>query len=124
MKSNEKYPECEKLAKVSKESNAIGQFLDWLNDEQNTRLFKWSDEADNGEAKFIDETGDATVPSTYSFDEKEDEDFLNPEYETFPKGYYPVHKAHYQLLAQYFNIDLNKVEKERRQMLKELQNSS
>lgn len=124
MEINEKYPECEKLAKVSKESNAIGEFLDWLSEEQKTFLFKWNDEDDNGEAKFIDETGDPTIPSTYSFEEKDDEDFLNPEYEIFPKGYYRVRLPHYQLLAQYFNIDLNKVEKERRQMLKELQDSS
>lgn len=117
----EKYPECEKLAKVSKLSNGIGEFLDWLREDKNIDLFQWTDKDDNGKPKFVNETGDPTIPSHYSFDEKEDSDFLNPEYETFPEGYCRVYTPFQKLLAQYFDIDMNKVEKERRELLDELQ---
>lgn len=36
--SEEKYPECEKLAKVSEKSQAIGDFLSWLQDEKEIEL--------------------------------------------------------------------------------------
>lgn len=121
VKMVEQYPECEKLAKVSKLSNGIGEFLNWLREDKDITLFQWNDKDNNGEAKFVDKNGDPTIPSHYSFDETEDSDFLNPEYETFPKGYYRVFTPFNQLLAQYFDIDMNKVEKERRQMLDELQ---
>ena len=117
----EKYPECEKLANVSKMSNGIGEFLEWLREDKNIELFQWADKDDNEKPKFVNEAGDPTIPSHYSFDEKDDSDFLNPEYETFPEGYYRVNMNFTKLLAQYFEIDMNKVEKERRQMLDELQ---
>jgi len=37
-----------------------------------------------------------------------------------PAGYYPIRKSINQILAEYFKIDLGKIEKERRQILDEL----
>lgn len=77
-----RYPECEKLQKVSSQSNTIGEFLEWLSYEKNLSLCELDEERD----------------------------------------YY--HLYHYQieqLLAEFFEIDLNKVEQERRQILEDLQ---
>jgi hypothetical protein len=72
-------PECEKLVKVAKDSQKIGDFLEWLFGEKNYTLGKWHG------------------------------DYLRP-----------VHERIEELLAEYFGIDLSKVETERREMLKAL----
>jgi len=79
-----KYPECEKLEKVSEESQKIGAFLDWLQNETKYIIAEYSD----------DEEGEALL--------------------------FPIHKAIEQILAEYFKIDLNKVEKERKQILEDI----
>ena len=79
------YKECDKLVKVSKESNKIGSFLDWLRSEKNFIICQYSENDDGDE-------------------------------ELFPVGH-NIEK----LLAMYFKINMDKVEKERRQMLEELQ---
>lgn len=78
MSAKKRYPECEKMAAVKNEFQAIGSFLDWL----------------EGEDLFICNL------------EKEE--------------YRPIHTAIEKLLAEYFEIDLDKVEKERCRMLNEL----
>jgi len=60
------------------------------------------------------------VHSQFSFDDPPNSEILNPDYEILPEGYFRVYTSMEKLLAQYFDIDLNKVEKERRQMLEEL----
>lgn len=113
MKNPEQYPECEKLAKVSKESNSIGAFLDWLQ-EQGISLTKWQDEGDNGEPRYIDETTgeQASMLALNSIN--------NPECEEWSEGYFAINTPTEKLLAQYFDIDMNKVEKERRQILEDI----
>lgn len=39
-------------------------------------------------------------------------------------GYYPIHMSKEKLLAKFFGIDLDKIEKEKQQMLKELRGES
>jgi hypothetical protein len=73
-------PECEKLAKISEESNKIGDFLEELNRKYYICEFDESDEV-----------------------------------------YYPVRKSINDYLAEYYDIDLDKVEDERRALLKWLQ---
>lgn len=75
-------PECEKLTKVSGESQAIGNFLEHLQ-EQGIVLAEWRGSG-----------------STQSL-------ILN-------------HSSIEYLLAEYFNIDMDKVEKERRALLEYL----
>jgi hypothetical protein len=72
--------ECDKLHAVSGKSQIIGEFLDWLQNEQKVVLAKW-----NGDVY---------------------EEALNPIYQSIQ-----------EILAVYFNIDLNKVETERRALL-------
>ena len=70
-----KYPECEKMAKVQSESQAIGAFLDWLGSEKSV---------------YLAGSEDMDVPFNYQKEE---------------------------LLAEFFEIDLKKVEREKRHML-------
>jgi hypothetical protein len=86
------YPECEKLRRVSYTSNQIGEFLDWLREEKGITLCKWQDTI-----RHSNEIGDYT-----------------------PQGYYIVTERTEQLLADFFEIDLNKVEEERLALLNEL----
>lgn len=74
-------PECEKLAAVSKESQPIGVFLEWLQGERGIVLAEYDDD---------------------------EEDLV------------PVHIRIENLLAEFFEIDLNKVEEERRALLESI----
>lgn len=71
-----KTPELDKMAKVKDKSQAIGSFLDWLQQEKEVRLTQL--------------VGDNYVPFHFSME---------------------------SLLAEYFEINLNKVEKERQALL-------
>ena len=87
--TTKQYPECEKLASVSKESNKIGQFMDWLINEKGYELGRW-------------------------------EDIENVELDVTYEGLNPVNLNIESILAEYYNIDMNKVEKERQQILEDL----
>ena len=88
------YPESDKLLAVSGESQNIGYFLDWLRS-QGYYLCKFQEEEYNPE---IDEM--------------------------YPAGFYPTYERIEELLAKYFQIDMDKVDDERRQMLEDLRNRS
>ena len=93
--SNNKYPECEKLAKVSEDSNKIGRFLDWLQS-QGIML-----------AKYHEHTDDCYDEDGYDYECEYTEEMIQPVYENKE-----------DMLARYYNIDMDKVEKERREILK------
>jgi hypothetical protein len=82
MPGEPKCPECEKLTKVSKESQAIGNFLEHLQ-ERGIVLSEW--------------WGSGVTQSLILH-----------------------HSSAEDLLAEYFNIDMDKVEKERRALLEYL----
>jgi len=86
-----KYPECEKLHAVHEESQKLGYFLDWLLGEYGMTLCKFE------EAQY-----DAVLDVDY------------------PEGFYPTYERINTILAKYFNIDMNKVDEERAQILEEL----
>lgn len=75
------YPECEKMAAVKDKSQLIGEFIEWMRDEQGFEI---------------------CIRSWYS------------------REYIPMGMTIKILLAKFFDIDLNEVEKERRQMLGEM----
>lgn len=75
-----KYPECERVRAVSDQSQGIGEFLEWCQEEGYVL------------ASFDEATGTC----------------------------WPIRKRIEQLLADYFEIDLVKVEAERRAMLAEI----
>jgi hypothetical protein len=76
------YPECEKLRKVQKESNAIGEFVEWL---ESRGIFL---------ASYYEESG-------------------------LHASRVPLQK----LLAEFFDIDMDVVECEKRVMLEKLRNN-
>ena len=87
------YPECEKLAEVSPQSNVVGEFLDWLSNEKNLTICTYTEDEDPMVL------GDCS-------------------------SYYPYHYDTEQLLAEFFEIDLKKVEEERRQILEDIRKSN
>lgn len=96
-----KCPECEKLSAVSEKSQVLGCLLDWMQS-QGIVLARWEK---------------PSVP-TYEFSqgvEFEIEDVLVQAHEF--RGDSGINK----LLAQYFEIDLDKVEAERRAILEYIQ---
>jgi hypothetical protein len=78
-------PECDRLVAVADESYKLGEFLDWLEQDQGLTLARWS----------------------------RSEDQLVPD--CTPKEH---------LLAAYFKIDLDRVERERRALLAHLRAGS
>lgn len=81
MAKKKSYPECDKLQKVSKKSQELGFFLEWLM--SNRVIASWS--------------------------ENDRDDNL-----------YPTHESIEEILAGYFNIDMDKVNEERAQILEDL----
>lgn len=85
------YPECEKRAAVSETSQKIGEFLDWL---------------------LNDGLVEASPPSLKERPRGVTLAYLEPGKRLVPLGWPIEH-----LLAAYFEIDLNKVEEEKRAIL-------
>jgi len=90
-------PELDKLSKVREKSQAVGEFLDWLAEEKRI---------------------------VFSVHHEHDEECRNSNgsricglnnYELVP-----THFTHERILAEFFGIDLNKVEQERRALLDEI----
>jgi len=86
-------PEHEKLHKVQEKSQAIGEFLEWLQGEKKYTICEWLET--NGE---IDEESGDWVHSRYT----------------------RIMERVEQLLAEYFDINLDVLESEKRAMLDEL----
>ena len=84
-------PECERLSNVSKQSDPIGQFLEWMKTEKHLVIARYM--------RIDDEDGD------------------EPEEEVLVENGVSIER----LLADYFNIDLEVIEKERQALLKYLQ---
>ncbi len=98
-------PECDRMAKVSEVSQKIGEFLEWL-ESKDFRICQW-----------VDGTSDAArIAAAFSFNTEKMDELDNVPNE----GYYPITTNIEKLLAEYFEIDLNKVEKERRALLEAL----
>jgi hypothetical protein len=94
-------PECNKMLEVNEYSQAIGEFIEWLRTE-----------------KHYD------ITETKRFTEVREQLFSDKTYETEIVETVPIRQSIERLLAEYFNIDLDKVEMERREILKELQKAS
>ncbi len=80
------YPEHEKMSTIVDKSQAIGDFLEWLND---TKKYRICERQHKGWAE-----------------------------------HYPIRESVEHLLAEYFKIDLNKLEQEKREMLEEIRKKS
>lgn len=97
-----KYPEHEKLEKVKDQSQAVGEFLEWLRGTDRA-ICQWQDGV----------TDAGRIANAFSFSDQDLSEEPN-------KGWFPVHDPIEKTLAEYFDIDLNKLEKEKRQMLEEI----
>lgn len=93
----EEYPEHEKLHKVADESQGIGEFLDWLND-QGIVLMRWVDEVRTEEVEHRF-TGKLSTRKVYI------------------QEWQYTGESIQALLARYFEIDLEKIDAEKRAML-------
>jgi len=116
------YPECERLADVRDESKEIGAFLEWYMSKKNGALYLYKEEGDNGEPKWLD--ADSGEPVEY--DRTADLNGkikLNPNYNSWRSDYYMDNTSIENLLAEYFDIDMKKVEEERQAMLNKLRAS-
>ena len=94
-------PELDKLHKVAPQSQKIGEFLDWLSDTKGLRVCK------------LHEHDDTCYGDNSRY----------PECQMENDTYYPAHHSTEKLLAEFFNIDMNKVEDERRKILEQLRAS-
>jgi len=88
-------PETDKMLAVKDKSQAIGEFIDWLG-ENGMAIVRYATRDD-----MYDDEGERT--------------------ETNEGDYLPVHISTEKMLAQYFGIDLNASEKEKRAILESLQ---
>lgn len=85
-----KYTECEKMKEVQEDSQKIGEFLDWLQNDKQVILSRYYDDV---ECEHCEESTEQLLSIRLGVEE---------------------------LLSEYYEIDLNKVEEERQHMLKQL----
>ena len=93
-------PEHEKLEKVKEASQTIGEFLDWLKTTRGTQLSKLHKH-------------DELCGRIYKWGEGKDCGLTEEHYQ-------PDYTSTHNLLAEYFGIDLQKLEQEKQAMLDEL----
>jgi len=109
-----KYPEHEKMAAVQSASGAIGEFLEWLQS-RNITLCEYQAQWTNGQPyKIPYDPAKHQESDRCLFDSR---NVYNPDYESSPEGFYPVRKSIETWLADFLNIDLKKIEEEKRAML-------
>ena len=128
------YPEHERLSKVKDRSQAIGEFLEWLQ-EQRVTLCSWRAAGHNAAPPWlVIDPPAADQISAYLGDLGVSRIWIprgeghghyqwlrrNPEYESWGEGYVPVREGVDRLLARYFQINLGLLEDEKRAMLEAL----
>lgn len=111
------YPEHEKLQAIKDESQAIGEFIE----DGPYTLCEWKNSPDV--PRWIDSrTGTDKTPHHRDVSPFATHSVANPDW--FDEGYYPIHKSINQILADHFDIDLDKIEREKRAMLDELRKAN
>jgi len=116
-----KYPEHDKLTEVREQSQAIGEFLEWL-EGQGVKLCRYQVQFETWSIYVHRDTGERWARST----EPQGVDALHwlPTGETkdvtVDEGFRLVTERVENLLAAFFDIDLANLEAEKRQMLAEL----
>jgi hypothetical protein len=120
------YPEHEKLQAVSEQTQAIGEFLDWLNS-QGVHLMTWREDLTDTRP---DDWCEAAKYSHLHCDHWGTEDETHEccrcakpyglREVTGIKGWVSKRRSTLQLLADWAGIDLAKIESEKRQMLESI----
>jgi hypothetical protein len=99
----DEYPECDKMVAVQEKSQAIGEFLEWLQSGQ-------ADKSSFERPVFL---GAYRIITENDYGEELDED----SYTVSKRTIHPFQYTTEALLARFFDIDLKKVESEKRAML-------
>jgi hypothetical protein len=107
LSSPARYPECEKLRAAAAESQKIGQFLDWLFGEKECVLAKWVNHEHDDECY---DNGRRRAP-TCGLEDNNDNLVVQ-------------RMGTEKLLAEYFGINMDVVEQERRAILEELRRAN
>ena len=120
------YPEHDRLAAISDQSQTCGEFLEWLQ-EDGLHLMRWrtdlTDIVPCGPGHIVAFGGHGAMKSPYGGGPPRcmrcgEEERDKGTYEvTGMKGWVSEHRSIQQLLAAFFGIDLDKIETEKRQML-------
>lgn len=123
------YPEHEKLQSISDHSQVIGEFVEWLAGEKGIHLGEWERQIDCGWRSASTVGG---VPRlrcragqliTHMGEENGDECEVcdgTGYVERIEPRMFPVNRGITNLLADFFDIDLDKIEVEKRAMLDHL----
>jgi len=130
-----KYPEHDKLHAVHEKSQAVGSFMEWLRGEKGVELMtRYSREGDecgepvyrNSDGKVVEDwppsqSGGAYEPNYKEREKREQEEGIERRLVADPHGEHlcPFAVSDEKLLAEFFEIDLNKLEAEKRAMLEE-----
>jgi len=137
------YPELERMRKASEKSHIIGEFIEWLHDVKNIHFYRFHEHKDGCRQPHDHSqwskcrrrrpmTGELVEFSMTTTDEEREKacvigpDQLDvvcgyPEDPTSSRfGLETVNTSIEQLLADFFDIDLKKVDKERRALLDDI----
>ena len=107
-------PNLDKMLEVTVESNKIGAFLDWLLGERLPRLYICTeDEHFREDEDIADEAGITECPTCGACSEEWDEDQIFIKRSAIYGGMAGINR----LLAEYFEIDYDGMERERRALL-------
>ena len=119
------YPEHDKLSKISDESQLVGEFIDWLQDKGYT-ICKFQEAGTNGEPYRIPATEEDidALEFRWERDDARAGGILNPAYESWGDHFFPIHRGIQSWLAEFFGIDQEKLEDEKRQMLERLRQAA
>lgn len=115
-------PELDKMKNIAPISQKLGEFLDLFLPEKGLELCRYQESGDNGKPKYRWKDGvkitkldgrsvtdrDPAWKDKFNLDAED-----NPEYESWNEGYFSSHSSIQKLLAEFFEIDLRKVEDER-----------
>jgi hypothetical protein len=111
--SDEKYPEAAKVERNRDATQVIGEFLDWLTNEQGVVLCCWQDKAYYLDGEQISREEALALP-------RDGLEFFETPYEIGQQGFVPQRENTLDLLARFSGVDLEAYEAEKRQMLAEL----
>lgn len=111
------YPEHDKLTKVQDQTQAIGEFLEWVGGEKHARLMVWTEwnepTEDDCPRTHYSEKNKAACPTCHGTDRYTRNVHHN--------AWLPVQGSTEELLAAWAGIDLAAVEREKRAMLARFQ---
>jgi hypothetical protein len=110
------YPEHDKLSAIQDESQLIGEFIET----GGYILARYREAGDNGQPPYVWHPRRRKAEAPTMSDYIDGLAMRNPDYESWGESLAPVGLPITQILADYFKIDLRKIEDEKRAMLDQL----